>query len=368
MGLKFRVGVAAVVALCAIAPAAVAKSQADLVVTGGRIYTAAPGGLAEAFAVSGGRLVYVGSAAAVRQFVGPKTRVRNLGGAFVLPGLVDAHLHPIDTVDLKVCDLDSKVVSLRQLSAFARECLRKYPVEPGQRLLVHQWNYASGNQPDREYPTLRAALDKASTTRQIQLLGNDAHHSAFNSLALSTARNTAGAVVGISKATLATDFAAYSRIIGVDASGEPNGAVNEDARYTINPRSMVYPELDRVLKDPAAIPRRMNRVGITAMTDAMADPAGYEVWDTLQRSGQPVFGVAYKDKPDATAGFLRQHGNPYVRVGRDTAGSVAIDFGLYGVPESYLIDTAGIVRWRFAGALTTEIVQQELTPLLKTLA
>ena len=49
---------------------------------------------------------------------------------------------------------------------------------------------------------------------------------------------------------------------------------------------MVYPELDRVLKDPAAIPRRMNSVGITAMTDAMADPAGYEVWDTLQRSGQ----------------------------------------------------------------------------------
>ena len=93
-----------------------------------------------------------------------------------------------------------------------------------------------------------------------------------------------------------------------------------------------------------------------------------EVLLALQRSGQPVFGVAYKDKPDATAGFLRQHGNPYVRVGRDAAGSVAIDFGLYGVPESYLIDTAGIVRWRFAGALTTEIVQQELTPLLKTLA
>ena len=88
----------------------------------------------------------------------------------------------------------------------------------------------------------------------------------------------------------------------------------------------------------------------------------------LKQSGQPVFGVAYKDKPDATDAFLRQHGNPYVRVGRDTAGSVAIDFGLYGVPESYLIDTAGIVRWRFAGALTTEIVQQELTPLLKTLA
>ncbi len=284
MGRKFGTVLAVVMALCATT--AVAAGPADLVITGGRIYTSGPAGLAEALAVTGGRLVYVGSAAGARDFVGPKTQVRNLRGAFVLPGLVDAHLHPIDTVDLKVCDLDSKVVSLRQLSEFVRECLRKFPVAPGNRLLVHQWNYASGNQPDPEYPTLRVALDKASTTRQVQLLGNDAHHSAFNTLALSTARNAAGSVVGITKATLGTDFAAYARIIGVDASGEPNGAVNEDARYTINPRSMVYPELERVLKDPAAIPRRMNSVGITAMTDAMADPAGYEVWDTLQRAGQ----------------------------------------------------------------------------------
>jgi cytochrome c biogenesis protein CcmG/thiol:disulfide interchange protein DsbE len=88
----------------------------------------------------------------------------------------------------------------------------------------------------------------------------------------------------------------------------------------------------------------------------------------LKQSGQPVFGVAYKDKPEATRAFLQQHGNPYMRVGRDTPGSVAIDFGLYGVPETYLIDTAGIVRWRWAGALTANILRQELAPLLKTLA
>ena len=266
--------------------AAAAAPKADLVVTGGRIYTATGGGLAEALAVSGGRLVFVGSAAGAREFIGPRTRVERLHGAFVLPGLVDAHVHPIDTVDLQVCDLDSKVVSLRELSAFVRACLRRYPVAAGKRLLVHQWNYTTGNQPDAEYPTLRVALDKASTTRQIQLLGNDAHHAAFNSLALASARNADGAVVGISKATLRTDFAAYAKLIGVDAAGEPNGAVNEDARYTINPRSMMYPELELVMKAPAAITRRMNSVGITAMTDAMADPAGYDIWDALQKSGQ----------------------------------------------------------------------------------
>ncbi len=88
----------------------------------------------------------------------------------------------------------------------------------------------------------------------------------------------------------------------------------------------------------------------------------------LKQAGQPVFGIAYKDKPAATEAFLRQNGNPYLRVGQDAPGSVAIDFGLYGVPETYLIDTAGIVRWRWAGELTAEIVRQELAPMLKNLA
>ena len=88
----------------------------------------------------------------------------------------------------------------------------------------------------------------------------------------------------------------------------------------------------------------------------------------LKRSGLPIFGIAYKDKPEATDAFLRQHGNPYVRVGRDGPGLVAIDFGLYGVPETYLIDTAGLIRGRWAGALTPEILRQEIMPLMKTLA
>jgi len=50
------------------------------------------------------------------------------------------------------------------------------------------------------------------------------------------------------------------------------------------------------------------------------------------------------------------------------AGTVAIDFGLYGVPESYLVDRAGIVRWRWAGGLSADIVQQSLAPLMQSLA
>jgi len=124
-------------------------------------------------------------------------------------------------------------------------------------------------------------LDKASTTREIQLIGDDGHHGSFNSLALSRAKNTQGTVVGISKASLAGDFAMFSGVIGVDALGEPNGAVNEDARYTINPRSMVYTEYDAVLDAPEKIPNRLNSVGITAIMDAMAIPEGLPIWDKL---------------------------------------------------------------------------------------
>jgi cytochrome c biogenesis protein CcmG/thiol:disulfide interchange protein DsbE len=88
----------------------------------------------------------------------------------------------------------------------------------------------------------------------------------------------------------------------------------------------------------------------------------------LPKRGIPIWGIAYKDKPEATARFLDQFGNPYKRVARDSGGTVAINFGLYGVPESYLVDSAGIVRWRWAGGLSDDIIRQDLLPRLRALA
>src|SRR5208282_646796 len=175
---------------------------------------------------------------------------------------------------------------LRELSAFVRACMAHFHPAPGKRLLVHQWNPTDGNQPDAEYPTLRVALDKASTHNPVQLLGNDGHHGAFNSLGLASARNARGEIVGISKASLAADFAPYATLIGVDTRGEPSGAVNEDARYLINPRSMMYIEYEAILENPRRIPERLNSVGITAIMDAMADPTGLPIWDKLLSSGK----------------------------------------------------------------------------------
>ena len=86
----------------------------------------------------------------------------------------------------------------------------------------------------------------------------------------------------------------------------------------------------------------------------------------LKRRGLPIWGVVYKDKPAAAAAFLSRNGNPYRRVAVDQAGRTAINFGLYGVPETYLVDRHGILRWRWAGGLSPDVVREWLNPLLKT--
>jgi predicted amidohydrolase YtcJ len=282
-------GVAATVAVAVVLLAATATAAptgatpAEFVLTNARIYTAAGGKLAEALAVRNGLLVYVGDAAGVQPFIGRHTSVSDEGGRLIVPGLVDAHVHALDIVDLDVCDLDSKVLTLRQLSGFVADCLHHYRVAPGKWLKVHQWNPTAGNQPDADFPTLRAALDKAAPKSPVELLGNDGHHGAFNSAALATAKNPAGKTVGMSRTTLAGDFAEWRKIIGTDERGEPNGAVNEDARYALDPQAMLYNELEKVSKVPEKVPARLNSVGITAFMDAMASPEGMPVYDKLLR-------------------------------------------------------------------------------------
>lgn len=85
----------------------------------------------------------------------------------------------------------------------------------------------------------------------------------------------------------------------------------------------------------------------------------------LSREGVPVFGVGYKDQPADSRRFLEKHGNPYKRLGVDLPGRAAIDWGLYGVPETYLIDPGGVIRWRWAGPVTDDTLRAELQPLLR---
>jgi predicted amidohydrolase YtcJ len=131
------------------AASAAASTPADLVVTEARIYTAAAGHpYAEALAVSGGSLVYVGDKSGAAEWIGPATRVESLQGKLVLPGIIDSHMHPSGIVDLDVCDLDSKPKSLGELTVFVRACIDRYKIPAGDWVNVRQWNFSDNNRPD----------------------------------------------------------------------------------------------------------------------------------------------------------------------------------------------------------------------------
>jgi len=75
-------------------------------------------------------------------------------------------------------------------------------------------------------------------------------------------------------------------------------------------------------------------------------------------------GIAYKDKPEDSRRFLDRLGNPYSHIGIDSDGTTAIDFGVYGVPETYVIDASGRIRYRHVGPLTSEDVKDKILPVI----
>ena len=76
-------------------------------------------------------------------------------------------------------------------------------------------------------------------------------------------------------------------------------------------------------------------------------------------------GIAYKDTPEDTRRFLERLGDPFGRIGVDRNGTTAIDFGVYGVPETYVVDATGHIRLRHVGPLTAEDVKSEILPLIQ---
>ena len=83
--------------------------------------------------------------------------------------------------------------------------------------------------------------------------------------------------------------------------------------------------------------------------------------------GVRLFGIAYKDKPEDSARFLAELGDPFRAVGVDRDGRIGLDFGVYGVPETYVLDRDGRIRARYVGALTPARIERDLMPLLRKL-
>jgi predicted amidohydrolase YtcJ len=266
--------------------------QADLVLTNGYIYTVdGERNVAQAVAIAGEQIVFVGSDEDAKAYIGTATEVRDLQGAMVMPGFHDMHIHALGTVPPEMCDLDSNEYSLEALVPVLKQCIETYQVPPGEFLIVLQWNFSNGNQPSENLPHMRAALDAVSTEHPIFLWGNDGHHGAANSAAFALAKNEQGEILGISAETLAGEFAAFRPMVGVDENGQPSGGIHETARGLIRP-DFFADFLGGGASPETIMPqvaRALAKNGITSIQDAWVSPEVLESYAWLEQSGGMTF-------------------------------------------------------------------------------
>jgi len=89
--------------------------------------------------------------------------------------------------------------------------------------------------------------------------------------------------------------------------------------------------------------------------------------DLAGRKAVTIIGLNYKDKPDAATAWLTQLGNPYDLSVKDMDGRIGIEYGVYGVPETFVIDKNGVIRYKQIGPITEEVWKSKMLPMLETL-
>lgn len=87
--------------------------------------------------------------------------------------------------------------------------------------------------------------------------------------------------------------------------------------------------------------------------------------ELAQRSGVKVYGVNYKDQPEAARRFLGRYGNPFTAMGVDPTGRGAIEWGVYGMPETFIIDRSGRIAYKHVGPMTPSSLQDRILPAIK---
>jgi len=89
--------------------------------------------------------------------------------------------------------------------------------------------------------------------------------------------------------------------------------------------------------------------------------------ELAQQNIVPIYGLDYKDKREDGLGWLERGGNPYVLSASDIEGRIGIDYGVYGVPETYVIDKQGVIQYKEIGPVTPQSLQNKILPLVAQL-
>jgi cytochrome c biogenesis protein CcmG/thiol:disulfide interchange protein DsbE len=150
---------------------------------------------------------------------------------------------------------------------------------------------------------------------------------------------------------------------------------------TLNPREVPSPLIDRPA--PAFQLPQLERPDLAfSQKDMQGQVWLLNVWaswctacreehpllvELAKRRVVPVVGLNYKDKPDAGKAWLKQFGDPYLLSVADTEGRVGIDYGVYGVPETFVIDRRGLIRYKQIGPVTVRSLEEKILPLVRTL-
>src|SRR6185369_14497857 len=200
-----------------LADAAITAAPADLVLQNGFVYTVDDrNSVQQAIAIHGGRIVYVGNDQGARAYIGKQTKVIDLHGRMVMPGLVDTHNHAIaGGSQLLDCDLNYAPLTVAQFQQKIQACLDEtHAKEPDGYLTVVGW-YRQAMQPSGTQVT-KANLDALKTHRPIIVRSTDGHTTLGNSRALARAKITRNSLDP------------HAGRIDRDGAGEPTG-IFEDA-------------------------------------------------------------------------------------------------------------------------------------------
>jgi len=269
------VGVA--VLLLASVPASAAPNDApgpaDRVYRNGVIFTAdAHNTPAEALAIREGRIVYVGSNQGAAAFVGASTAVVDLKGRFLMPGLVDGHMHPLEAgSDLLKCSLNYESLTVPELQQRVQACLdSSKSAGPDDWLEVVSW--FQENMRPAGVKTSRATLDILKTTRPIIIRSSFGHTVLANSRALTLAKITASTPDPLGGK------------IWRDANGAPTGLL-EDAAHEVYSSLLPRPSAAQNVAAVNAALKAMARQGVTSFLDADAAPEDMAAFATVHQSG-----------------------------------------------------------------------------------
>jgi predicted amidohydrolase YtcJ len=266
-------GIAGLLAFAAGAAVA-ADAPADAVYRGGYVYTVdTHDSVQQALAVRDGKLVYVGTDAGVKSFVGKDTKVTDLHGRMLMPGLIDGHMHPLagGTVLLK-CNLKYERLTLAQMQAKIQHCLdQTKDQEPDGWLEVANWFQEAMLPAGTEASS--AVLDSLHTKRPIFILSSFGHTGLANSRALQLAHVTASTPDPLGGK------------IAHDASGKPSGIL-QDAAFQLVADLIPKPTPAEDVKAAEAALDALRKQGVTTFLDAAASPDTLAAFAGAQKNGK----------------------------------------------------------------------------------